>query len=257
MQDLARRSWSLLQLLPFSFGPALQRFEADHKFTIEEIVDISNESRVPALLDALKARSFGYELTSTDLCDIHSETKIRAAENPNPNILRGLLRFDKLYYPDISKEWGGMFALLKAVRHQPVLNVILLLSKGADTNGCSYHCLSQWSARFLRFRPSIHLKRLETRESILATLPVDQDSPITEKELEARRSCRGRFWAEIDDPPNSKLIAPVLTAIELAARLGHDDEITAFCLAGADTAAWRNHYTSMPRQPHHANSRGS
>lgn len=38
----------------------------------------------------------------------------------------------------------------------------------------------------------------------------------------------------------------MLTAIELAARLGHDDEITAFWLAGADTTAWRNHYTSMP-----------
>lgn len=122
---------------------ALQNFEADHKFTIKEVVDISNESRVPALLDALKARSFGYELTSTDLCDIHSETNpppvIRAAENPNPNILRGLLRFDKVFYPDISKEWGGMFALLKAVRHQPASNVILLLLKGADPNGCSYH----------------------------------------------------------------------------------------------------------------------
>ena len=40
---------------------ALQSFAADHKFTIEEIVHISNVSRVLALLDALKARSFGYE----------------------------------------------------------------------------------------------------------------------------------------------------------------------------------------------------
>ena len=94
----------------------------------------------------------------------------------------------------------------------------------------------------------------ETREFYLARLPVDQNSPITEKELEARRSSRARFWAELDDRPKmssdeARILKPVPTALELAARLGDDDEIIALCLAGADTTAWRKHYTSMPRAP--------
>ena len=130
---------------------ALQNFKADHKFTIREVEDIigdiSNGYYLSGLLDALKAQFFGYELTSGDLSLINGTENcpppvIRAAERTNAEVLRNLLRYDRSFYPDLSRDWYGLFALLEAIQKHPASNVILLLLKGADPNGCSYQCLS-------------------------------------------------------------------------------------------------------------------
>lgn len=135
---------------------------ADHfsAFEISDCIKNINGCEETPLLRALKLQRSNPQdygsLTASDLHDPRSEffppPLVRAAENPNPFILRALLLLKKW---DPSKWWDATTPLQTAIGARLIENVRLLLAHGADANGVPLFSIDSWSARFLRFRGSI------------------------------------------------------------------------------------------------------
>lgn len=203
-----------------------------------------------------------YQLTKSDLREPSGPEGlpaiIRASKLPDPRVLEALL---KLESPEISPsafleaETAGYYtsALHAAIKARLPANVSMLLSHGADPNGLPFECFSYHSVRFLRFRhprwSTGMFPVVPSREDALAVLPHPQTDPLTEEEIDDRRTTRARFWAESSMP----LFGPsyeAMTALESAAAIGDIQILEELLNAGADTAAWKweHPYKSIPSE---------
>ena len=183
---------------------------------------------------------------------LYSNPVTRAAVNPDSRILAAVLDagFDPSAYS--APNYGAVFdydsPLLAAIRAGLRTNVDILLSKGADPNGFPTVPLSQWSARFLRFRPYLPTTSKKTREEVLSTISRSQIEALTAEELDARRKTRARFWAEPEFPLLSTRIDPPMTALEAAVLKGDIPMVDAILRANPDTTAWTHtDTTNTPR----------
>lgn len=204
-----------------------------------------------------------YELTKSDLREPSGPEGlpaiIRASKLPDPRVLEALLKLDT---PGIcpssflEAETAGYYtsALHAAIKARLPANVSLLLSHGADPNGLPLECFSYHSVGFLRFRhprwSATTFPVVPPREDALAVLPHPQTDPLTEEEIDARRTTRARFWAE----PSMPVFGPgceAMTALESAAAIGDVQIFDDLLDAGADTAAWKSEYPykSIPSEP--------
>ncbi|KAJ5819756.1 hypothetical protein N7474_005347 [Penicillium riverlandense] len=118
--------------------------------------------------------------------------------------------------------------LTAAIRVNSSENVRMLLARGADPTGIHIRDLSDYSARFARGRdakvdvssfglcPS-RLHILEVAESKGIT---KQTQPLTQAELDERRTSFPRFWTEPNVPGLRLRMNKSNTALEVAASLG-------------------------------------
>ena len=253
---------------PAGKGPtldeALSNFESDHLFSCREIHHIAEILHIPSLLDTLQVRRAGYDLHICDLMDGHSEAfpppLIRAASNPDTHVLKSLLSLNRY---DLSAEWEETSALQAAVQEGLHGNANILLSSGADPNGVSYQDMSRWSAKFARFCSPLVYHRGDTRGKTLAKIALPQDVPLSSEELKDRQqSTYPRFWAEatLHFPRPFHLSGPCFphphilssrrfSVVDIAAKKGDIRMIETLCEAGADTRAWKEHYSAMPSEP--------
>ncbi|KAL8904124.1 MAG: hypothetical protein Q9207_003475 [Kuettlingeria erythrocarpa] len=205
-----------------------------------------------ALDDTIPTQS---ELTDKDLHGLSADdwcpggcydtaVTIRAAANPDSNVLRTIFEHGDQYYPnghaaspaylDQDYEYGPnavnspdlpgyTSALLQAVISQHPQNVTALLNAGADPNGFSLPLLSQNAAGFLRLGPHFAERqdyRMEdlsvfNREHLLPYIPVPQLSPLTPGEVKHRfeSPLPSRFWSEV----NFRTLCPVENADSIPA----------------------------------------
>lgn len=203
-----------------------------------------------------------YELTESDIREPSGPEGlpaiIRASKLPDPRVLEALLKLEspeKSPSSFLDAETAGYYtsALLAAIKARSPANVSMLLSHGADPNGLPLKCFSSRSVGFLRFRHLRWSARMFSvappREVALAMLPHPQTDPLTEEEIDARRSTRARFWAE----PSMPVFGSgdeAITALESAAATGDVQMFDELLNAGADTAAWKSEhaYTCIPSE---------
>ncbi|KAI9775111.1 MAG: hypothetical protein M1839_001422 [Geoglossum umbratile] len=231
-----------------------QKRETGRSFSADDLATLTGGKwPIVPLLETLEARRAGHYLTADDLIDTKSEAYpppvIRAASNPNSAVLEAILSLDNVKY-DPSVWWAGTTALREALRARLPANVAVLLAHSADPDGCSRRALSDYSARFLRFRPHLSASNMVERGAVLAKLTTSQLAPLTEAELTARRASRARFWTEVDVPPDGgPMVRQEPLALEVAAEAGDVSLVDALYAAGADTRGWMQHYCEMPSEP--------
>ncbi|MCJ1344737.1 hypothetical protein MMC31_002940 [Peltigera leucophlebia] len=204
-----------------------------------------------------------YKLTKSDLCEPSGPEGlpaiIRASKLPDRRVLEALLKLDSPQicpssFLEAATAGYCTSALHAAIKARLPANVSLLLSHGADPNGLPPECFSDQSVRFLRFRhprwSAGIFPVVPPREDALAMLPHPQTDPLTEEEIDARRTTRARFWAE----PSMPVFGPsceAMTALESAAAIGDIQIFDELLNAGADTAAWKweHPYKSIHTEP--------
>ncbi|OQE34399.1 hypothetical protein PENCOP_c018G08623 [Penicillium coprophilum] len=199
-----------------------------------------------------------YKLTREDVTWVSEESAaIRAAANPNPAVLRALLNYHKRKLrelagcsPNANISGGntGTYEspLTAAIRVNSSENVRELLACGADPTGIHIWDLSDYSARFMRGRDAkidvssfgpchtrIHILEVAARKGI-----TKQTQPLTQAELAERRTSFPRFWTEPNVPGQRLRMNKGITALEVAAGLGHEDLFALVRGAGADDSAW-------------------
>lgn len=199
-----------------------------------------------------------YKLTREDVTwDVERSAAIRAAGNPNPAVLRALLDYHQRKLrelagcsPNANINGGNMGTyespLTAAIRVNSPENVRMLLSRGADPTGIHIWDLSDYSARFMRGRdakvdvssfgpcPSrLHILKVAESKGI-----TDQIQPLTQAELDERRTRFPRFWTEPNVPGQRLRMNKGITALEVAAGLGFEDLFALVREAGADESAW-------------------
>ncbi|KAI4181543.1 MAG: hypothetical protein LQ346_006747 [Caloplaca aetnensis] len=229
--------------------------------------------------DAIAAQS---ELTDKDLHGLSADdwcpggcydaaVTIRAAENPDPNILRTILEHGDQQHPNGHAAFPGYLdqdyeygpnavnspdlpgytsALLQAIISQHPQNVTTLLNAGADPNGFSLPLLSQNAAGFLRLGPHFAERqdyRMEdlsvfNREYLLTYIPVPQLSSLTPGEVKQRFECPlpSNFWSEV----NFRTLCPVENADSIPALVAAAEKPDLTILQslldapGTDTSFW-------------------
>ncbi|KAJ5795161.1 hypothetical protein N7457_001760 [Penicillium paradoxum] len=199
-----------------------------------------------------------YKLTRSDVLGDNEETAaIRAASNPNPAVLRALLDYHRRKLrelkgcsPNANVGGGGMSIyespLTAAIRANSSENVRLLLARGADPTGINIWTLSDYSSRFMRGRDAkVDISSYgpcQTRLYILSVAKrkgiTEQAQPLTQAELDERRTSFPRFWTEPNIPGQRLRMTKGITALEVAASLGFEDLFALVREAGADESAW-------------------
>ena len=204
----------------------------------------------------------------------NTRAAIRAAGNPNPEILRTLLAcggdyvasqqsipYDAPSYLGDDNEYGPnatdspdlpgfTSALLQAIISQHPQNVSILLSAGASPDGLSCRLLSLNAAGFLRFGPHFAERQhyvmedasLYSREHLMSYIPDPQLSPLTSHELRDRLDCpvATRFWSETD----FRILSPVENADRVPALIAAAEKPDLTILnslldaPGVDTSFW-------------------
>ena len=205
---------------------------------------------------------------------------IRAAANPDPNILRTLLKYGKKYYLksqlDMSTipryaDWhneygpnalnsiyfpGHTSALLQAIRSQLPNNVAILLQAGADPDGVPLNCMSYNAAGFLRFGPHLSVGDIGQsitapcyqREHLLKRIERPQMSELTRKEIEDRfEDCTARFWSEASFRRLSQLPhGDAVPAVVEAAQGASIDILDQIFAANPDCSFWISTSSEIP-----------
>ncbi|KAJ5951268.1 uncharacterized protein N7479_009681 [Penicillium vulpinum] len=199
-----------------------------------------------------------YKLTREDVTwGVEESAAIRAAGNPNPAVLRALLDYHKRKIRElagcspnanISGSNMGTYEspLTAAIRVNSADNVRMLLACGADPTGIHIWDLSDYSARFMRGRDAkVDISSFGPCPSRLHILKVaeskgitDQIQPLTQAELEERRTSFPRFWTEPNVPGQRLRMNKGNTALEVAAGLGFEEIFALVREAGADESAW-------------------
>lgn len=189
-------------------------------------------------------------------------TLIRAACHPDIRLLHSLLitlvpeRPDPvgLASPLIEISDGGYgpwkSPLTEAILAKQPGNAALLLKYHADPNGFPIDLFSSFSSCFVRHRPknlrADTLGSLPPRVKILANAESPQTGPLTDLEVEARRSSRCRFWAEKDFPSLGSAFKASITALEAAAKVNDKETFARLVEAGADVTAWKGRHGEIP-----------
>ncbi|MCJ1297430.1 hypothetical protein MMC08_000216 [Hypocenomyce scalaris] len=179
---------------------------------------------------------------------------IRAARHPDISPLRSLLinlpatHLDpgRVSWPcwEVSNGEDGVWKspLTEAILARLPENAALLLEYHADPNGFPTYIFRCFSSCFVRHRPlrlrAGTLDSSSPRENLLDITASPQTGPLTDDEIEARRSSRCRFWAEKDFPSLKSAFKGPITALEAAAKEGDKESFARLAEAGADTAAW-------------------
>ncbi|KAJ6044262.1 uncharacterized protein N7446_002459 [Penicillium canescens] len=199
-----------------------------------------------------------YKLTREDVTwGVEESAAIRAAGNPNPAVLRALLDYHKRKLrelagcsPNANISGGNMGTyespLTAAIRVNSSENVRTLLARGADPTGIHIWDLSDYSARFMRGRDAkVDVSSFGPCPSRLHILEVakskgitEQTQPLTQAELDERRTSFPRFWTEPNVPGQRLRMNKGITALEVAAGLGFEDLFALVREAGADGSAW-------------------
>ncbi|KAJ6079544.1 hypothetical protein N7467_009297 [Penicillium canescens] len=199
-----------------------------------------------------------YKLTREDVTwGVEESAAIRAAGNPNPAVLRALLDYHKRKLrelagcsPNANISGGNMGTyespLTAAIRVNSSENVRTLLARGADPTGIHIWDLSDYSARFMRGRDAkVDISSFGPCPSRLHILEVakskgitEQTQPLTQAELDERRTSFPRFWTEPNVPGQRLRMNKGITALEVAAGLGFEDLFALVREAGADESAW-------------------
>ena len=188
---------------------------------------------------------------------VEESAAIRAAGNPNPAVLRALLDYHKRKLRElagcspnanISDSNMGTYesSLTAAIRVNSLENVRMLLACGADPTGIHIWDLSGYSARFMRGRDAkVDVSSFGPCPSRLHILEVakskeitEQTQPLTQAELDERRTSFPRFWTEPNVSGQRLRMNKGNTALEVAASLGFEDLFALVREAGADESAW-------------------
>ncbi|KAL4901203.1 hypothetical protein BDW74DRAFT_86762 [Aspergillus multicolor] len=208
-----------------------------------------------------------YQLTEQDLDDVveDSNPAIRAAGNPNSEVLKALLA----YYETRSKDpnlnryeknaiarcspsatiafyrryWSPIKA---AIRINSVENLRLLLDADAESNGILRWEISDYSVRYMRGRDyednfngdGICQPRYLVLQSAKERGIIHPICPLTDAELDARRQCFPAFWSEPDIPGQALWSMRASTALEEAAMYGNTEAVDLLRAAGAEESAW-------------------
>lgn len=183
---------------------------------------------------------------------------LRAATDTDLRRLNALLsdgRFwaTSLIVGPLNGPWRS--ALTEAILARLPEHAQLLLHHGANVNGFPDWCFSAASSRFIRGRkPGLtHTggeflrSRNDTLRTIDASLSANQMAPITKEELDLRRGRRSRFWAEPDFPRTDYPTNNPISSISACAKTGATSLIQLLSERGADEAAWKTQYDSVPQ----------
>lgn len=209
------------------------------------------------LFSELHHQTMSYKLTRDDLAwSDEDNAAIRAASNPNPAVLRALLDYRERKLRELTRcspnanitGLNGIYEspLTAAIRANVPENVRTLLAGGADPTGINIWTLSDYTARFMRGRDAkvdvSSFGPCPTRMHILAVAEskgiTEQTQPLTQAELDERRTSFPRFWTEPNVPGQRLRMKKGNTALEVAASLGFDDLFALVREAGADESAW-------------------
>ncbi|KAL8847372.1 MAG: hypothetical protein Q9221_007583 [Calogaya cf. arnoldii] len=214
---------------------------------------------VPAESESMGINLYG--LTFDDWCPggcYGTTAAIRAASNPNTDVLRTILKYGDQDEPD---EYGPnainsldlpgyVSALIQAIISQHPENVSTLLGAGANPNGLPLPMLSHNTAGFLRLGPHFADEQdygmadlwVYNRTHLLKYIPVPQLSSLTRGEVEQCFECPtpSRFWSEV----NFRTLCPVDNADSIPALVAaaEQPDITILRslldLPGTDTSFW-------------------
>jgi ankyrin repeat protein len=193
---------------------------------------------------------------------------IRAARNPNPQILISVLNEctrrttalgpnparSKLFQVTrnlsantyVSGAIHNIYdsPLVSAINACLPLNVATLLAAGADPNGVLLADLDEYSVRFIRGRNpdynTYSYVMCPCRAKVMPTVGADipQTSPLTPFEIASRRKVFSRFWSEHDLPTQRFRSGPARTALEVAATVGNVQLFDQVRAAGPDDSWW-------------------
>ncbi|TVY34579.1 hypothetical protein LSUB1_G006651 [Lachnellula subtilissima] len=205
---------------------------------------------------------------------------MRAASNPDPNILKTLLshgyflseqqrcdeetRDPKIL--DFSSEFshgairskgrsivGITTPLMEAINAHLPANVKILLEAGANPNGVPHCIMEDYAALFLRFRPSIKglfdgSPDVARRSVFLENMNVPQISNLTCEEVEDREGCSmAPFWCEEGFTQACFWThGETMPSLVLAAKSGETEIVDMLLHAGADATFWKRPQFYVP-----------
>jgi len=193
---------------------------------------------------------------------------IRAARNPNPQILISVLNegkrltdalgsnanhprngYIKYNFSANTSVCGAIHViynspLVTAINARLPKNIAVLLEAGADPNGILLRDLDEYSVHFIRGRnleyDTFSFVLCPPRSKVMSAMGdrISQTSPLTTDEIAARRKVVSRFWSEPDLPALRIRPRPARTALETAASVGDVELFDQVRTAGPDVSWW-------------------
>ena len=193
---------------------------------------------------------------------------IRAARNPNPQVLISVLNegkrlinalgpdrpyhklFNINYFYSANTYVSGAIhciynsPLVAAIEARLPENVAILLADGADPNGILLQDLDEYSVRFIWGRNpkynTYNFCMCPFRAKVMPVVGDDipQTAPLTASEIGARQKVFSRFWSEHDLPTLEFRSLPARTALETAASFGDVELFDQVRAAGPDESWW-------------------